>query len=192
MTVRASLFLFASVAMSVPAMAGAAEMLSVSVDKKDGMYYVVSEVWMDAAQAPVYDVFADWDIAVEFSSFIVESRDIGPDENGVIGFYINNRGCILFFCKSVIRTGVVESEPHHTLKAIANAEDSDFHVSEEIWTFRREDDGTVVRYENIMKPKFWIPPVIGPYLMKRKLAKDGGRAMDRIEEIAQEWEAADE
>ena len=192
MILRAFLILSAAAVMYMPAASGAAEMLSVSVDKKEGMYYVVSEVWMDAAQEPVYDVFADWDIAVEFSSFIVESRDIGPDEDGVIGFYINNRGCILFFCKSVVRTGIVESEPHHTLRAIADAEGSDFHVSEEIWTFRREDDGTVVRYENIMKPKFWIPPVIGPYLMKRKLTKDGGRAMDRIEEIAQEWETADE
>ncbi|MFQ5608964.1 MAG: hypothetical protein ACE5F8_01685 [Woeseiaceae bacterium] len=170
--------------------ARAAELLSVSVDKKDGLYYVVSEVWMDVAQAPVYDVFADWDVATEFSSFIVESRNVGPDEDGVMGFYINNRGCVLFFCKSVIRAGVVESEPYHTLRAIADPEESDFEISEEIWTFRREDNGTVVRYENIMKPKFWIPPLIGPYLMKRKLTRDGGDAMDRIENIAREWETA--
>jgi len=36
-----------------------------------------------------------------------------------------------------------------------------------------------------MKPKFWIPPGIGPYLIKRKLRNSGSDAIDRIELIAQ-------
>ena len=61
--------------------ARAADLLSVSVEKEDGVYHMVSEVWFDAAQQHVYDVFADWDVATRFSSFIVESRDIGPDDH---------------------------------------------------------------------------------------------------------------
>ena len=170
-----------------PTIGDAAEILSVSVEKEKGVYYVESEVWIDAELQPVYEVFADWDIAVEFSSFIVESRDLAPGDDGRVGFYINNRGCILFFCKSVVRTGTVDSEPLVILRAIANPEESDFHISEETWTFRVEREGTVVLYQNKMKPKFWIPPAIGTWMMKRKLQKDGGRAMNRIEAIAQDW-----
>ena len=36
-----------------------------------------------------------------------------------------------------------------------------------------------------MVPKFWIPPVIGPMVIKRKLRSSGGDALDRIEELAQ-------
>ena len=38
-----------------------------------------------------------------------------------------------------------------------------------------------------MKPKFFIPPIIGPALMKRKLKSGGIRAIDRIEAVAQAW-----
>lgn len=170
-----------------PAAGSAAEILSVSVEKEQGVYYVESEVWIDAELQPVYEVFADWDVAEQFSSFIVESRDLAPDGDGNAGFYVSNRGCLLFFCKTVVRTGTVQSEPHEVLRATADPERSDFHLSEESWTFRVEREGTVVLYRNRMKPKFWIPPAIGTWMMKRKLQRDGGQAMDRIEAIAQDW-----
>jgi hypothetical protein len=37
-----------------------------------------------------------------------------------------------------------------------------------------------------MEPDFWIPPGIGPYLIKRKFRNNGGDAIDRIEAIARE------
>jgi hypothetical protein len=33
-------------------------------------------------------------------------------------------------------------------------------------------------------PKFWVPPAIGPYMIKRKMKKEGGEAVDRIEQVA--------
>jgi hypothetical protein len=131
-------------------------------------------------------VFADWDIAEQFSSVIVESRDIGPDEAGRMGYYILNRACILFFCKSTIRSGSVTKEPLQWIRAVADPDVSDFEISDEEWTFSNEDGGTIVRYELRAKPGFWIPPVIGPYLMKRKLRNDSGDAMQRIEKLGQQ------
>lgn len=192
MTSRIAAITLLAFALGWPVAGLAAELLSVSVQKEKGIYYVESEVWIDAGLQPVYEVFADWDVAVEFSSFIVESRDLAPDDDGNPGFYINNRGCLLFFCKSVVRTGKVEGEPLVILRAIADPEHSDFHISEETWTFRVEREGTIVLYQNKMKPKFWIPPGIGTWLMKRKLQRDGGEAMNRIEAIAQDWENDDE
>lgn len=190
MTSRFSAILLLLVIIGRPA--AAAEILSVSVEKEHGIYYVESEVWIDAGLRPVFEVFADWDVATQFSSFIIESRDLAPDDDGNAGFYISNRGCLLFFCKTVVRTGTVVSEPLVTLRAIADPGQSDFHISEETWTFRVDGEGTVVLYQNRMKPKFWIPPGIGTWLMKRKLQKDGGRAMERIEAIARNWVTDDE
>jgi hypothetical protein len=33
-----------------------------------------------------------------------------------------------------------------------------------------------------MKPKFWVPPFVGPYVLKRKIEKDGLEALQRIED----------
>ena len=176
----------------IPAVSNAAEMRSVNVEYEGGIYYFESNVWFDVGREAVFEVFLDWDIAGEFSSIIVESKNVGPDELGGMGYYILNRGCILFFCKSARRNGSVTSEPYNVIRAVADPTTSDFEVSDETWTFRDEDGGTVVRYELKMKPGFWIPPLVGPYMMKRKLRNDGGDAIERIEEIAQQRAAADE
>ena len=50
-----------------------------------------------------------------------------------------------------------------------------------------EDGGTRVRYQLKFEPDFWVPPAIGPYMIKRRLRSGGGRAIDRIELIAQDY-----
>jgi len=164
----------------------AAELRSIAVDHDKGRYSVTSQVWFDAPVAQVFEVFRQWDLSTQFSSAIVESRDIPADENGRPGYYVRNQGCVLFFCKSFVRQGFVELEVNEELRAIANPADSDFKMSNETWTFVAEGRGTVVTYKLLMEPDFWVPPGIGPYLIKRKFRNNGGDAIDRIEAIARE------
>jgi len=164
--------------------ARAAEMLSVEVNYEEGIYTMNSEVWFDATVEQVYEIFRSWDNSTKFSSAIVESRDIPVDEQGRPQFYVRNRSCILLFCKSFERQGYVESEVNVVIHAFVDPEKSDFHLSNESWRFVERDGGTVVIYDFEMQPKFWIPPGIGPYLIKRKLRNNGGSAVDRIEVLA--------
>ena len=163
----------------------AAEMRSLSVDYADHRYTMRSEVWFDASVEQVYEVFRRWDLSTQFSSAIVESRDMEADAQGRPQYYIKNKGCVLFFCLTVERQGHIESRPNEVLRAYANPETSDFLLSNEEWTFAEEKGGTVVVYKLLMRPKFWVPPGIGPYFIKRKLKNNGGDAIDRIELIAQ-------
>ncbi len=163
----------------------AADMRSVEVDYEDGYYTMQSEVWFDASIEQVWEVFRQWDLSTQFSSAIVDARDIEPDETGRAGYYIRHKGCVLFFCLSFERHGYVEHEPLSVLRAFADPERSDFSRADETWTFVPENGGTVVTYHLDMKPKFWVPPGIGPWVIKRKLKNDGGDAIDRIEKIAQ-------
>jgi Polyketide cyclase / dehydrase and lipid transport len=174
---------------SLPAAATAVELRDIEVDYADGIYSVDSEVWFDAPRHAVYSVFSDWDLSEQFSSVIVEARDLGPDENGQRGFYVRNRACFLFFCKSTERRGRVEATPDTLLAATADPARSDFERSDERWTFRSEAGGTLVGYSLRMKPSFWVPPLIGPYVVKRKLKSDGIHVLERIERIAQDWQS---
>lgn len=163
----------------------AAEMRSLTVEYEDGHYTMVSTVWFDAGLPSTYRVFSRWDYSERFSSAIVEARDLEADESGRPGFYVRNRGCVLFFCVSLTRRGYVERERNSVLRAFADPERSDFEVSNETWEFHEEGGGTVVVYTLYMKPAFWVPPAIGPFMIKRKLRREGGRALDRIEAVAQ-------
>ena len=169
--------------------AHAAEMRSIDVDYQDGRYLLVSEAWFDAGIDEVYHVFSRWDLSPRFSGAVVDARDLEPDPLGRPGFFVQNRGCILFFCKSLVRQGYVEKEHNVVLRAFADPERSDFKLSNETWQFSEKDGGTSVLYSLDMQPDFWVPPAIGPYLIKRKLSSDGGDALDRIEAIAREHAA---
>ncbi|MGB5336866.1 MAG: SRPBCC family protein [Woeseiaceae bacterium] len=162
----------------------AAELRSIQVDHDKGRYTVASEVWFDASVEQVFEVFRQWDLSTQFSSAIAESRDLAADEQGRPGYFVRNEGCLLFFCKSFVRQGYVELKVNEELRAIADPASSDFKLSRESWTFVEENGGTVVSYKLLMEPDFWIPPGIGPYLIKRKFRNNGGDAIDRIEQIA--------
>lgn len=183
---------FLWLALLVTNAASAAELRSIEVEHEHGTYSLVSEVWFDASADAVFQVFSTWSTSTQFSSAIVEARDLEPDESGRPGFYTLNRGCILFFCKTVVREGWVEKEGRHLMRAFADPERSDFIFSNETWTFDEDSGGTRVVYQLRFDPKFWIPPGIGPYLIKRKLRNEGGHAIGRIEAVARRLGSAGE
>jgi hypothetical protein len=168
----------------------AADLVSLEVDYKDGRYSMESVVWFDAGVDATFHVFSRWDLSTKFSSSIVEAHDLEPDEQGRPGFYIRNKGCVLFFCKSLVREGYVESQDNRLLLAYTDPGKSDFRFCEESWEFVEENGGTSVRYILQFEPDFWVPPAIGPYMIKRRLSAGGGDAIGRIETIAQEYAAS--
>ncbi len=169
--------------MSLPVMA--ADIQEVIVDRKDGVYSMRSVVLFDAAIEQLYEVLIDWDLSTQFSSIVKESRNVEPDEQGRPQYFSRIETCMAFFCKSFDRHGHVETEVNEWIKATVDPERSDFHLSTESWKFVEAEQGAVVVYDLEFKPKFWVPPVIGPFLIQRKLKKDGPEALLRIETIAQ-------
>ena len=72
------------------------------------------------------------------------------------------------------------------IRSTAEPELSDFSFSQEEWRFKPEGRGTLVAFDFEFEPKFWVPPLIGPYILQRKLENDSAGAIDRIEAIAHE------
>ena len=164
--------------------ANAVELISVNVERSSGTYMMHSKVRFNVVLEQLYDTMTDWDLSTQYSSVVVESRNTGPDELGRPGFYSKTRACLAFFCKSVERAGYVELELNQIIRAVADPASSDFHVSTELWQFVRDGEGTILSYTLEMRPKFWVPPIVGPYLIKRKLRTDGIDALSRIEVVA--------
>lgn len=173
-----TLLLAMSVAMS-------AELRDVAVEVEDGHYSMRSEVWFEADRDALYRVLTNFDLFEKFTSAIVESYNVEPDEEGRPQFYARMEGCVVWFCKSFIRNGHVTTEPVIEIIAISDPEKSDFHYSRERWFLREQDEGTIMIYEFDMEPAFWVPPVVGPFFIKRALRESGADAVNRIEALAQ-------
>lgn len=163
----------------------AADLRKISVERVDDRYKLSSITYFAASPENVYRVLSDYDLFRKFTSAFVETRNLEPDEQGRPGFYTRMEGCVLLFCKSFVRRGHLLLTPDTEIVAEADPEVSDFKYCRERWRLSREDGGTVLKYTFEMEPGFWVPPVIGPYAIKRTLRSGGREAIDRIEALAQ-------
>jgi hypothetical protein len=164
--------------------AGAAELREIAVEKVGDRYHLTSTTYFEASQSQLYKVLVDFDKYPLFSSAFVEAENREPDEEGRPRFYTKMAGCALLFCKEYIRVGYLELKPEHDIVAIVDPEQSNFAYSRERWQLIPEGEGTIMIYNFEMEPGFWVPPLIGPYVIKRALKSSGGNAVGRIEIVA--------
>ena len=165
-----------------------AELRDVQVELRNERYRLYSETYLDVSRQAMYELLTDFDKFEKFTSAIVESRNIEPDEKGRPRFYARMEGCVLLFCKSFIRNGYLLLSPIAEIVAISIPEESDFKFSRERWQLIPDGDGTLLIYDFEMEPAFWVPPVIGPFVIQRTLRRGAGRAVNRIEKLAQAME----
>ena len=161
-----------------------ADLRDVEVDLVDARYRLTSETYFDVTPDALYAVLSDFELFEQFTSAIVESRNLDPDDLGRPGFFARMEGCVLFYCKSFVRVGHVSLSPIDEIIAVADPEESDFLFSREVWTLVPEGEGTVMIYDFELEPAFWVPPVVGPIYIQSVLRKGAERAVDRIEALA--------
>ncbi|MDH4048060.1 MAG: hypothetical protein OEW68_06495 [Gammaproteobacteria bacterium] len=165
--------------------AHSADLRDVKVEKEEKRYRLTSETRFDVGVTELYKVLIDYDLFTEFSSVFVESRNIKPGKNGKPRYFTRMEGCILLFCKSFVRVGELTLKPDTEIVALADPEKSDFEYSRERWILKPDGNGALLAYEFELEPSFWVPPVIGPFVMKRVLKAGGADAVERIEAVAQ-------
>ena len=154
------------------------------VDREDGLYSMRSEVYFDVEREYLYRVLTDFDLFEKFTSAIVESNNVAADDEGRPQFYARMEGCVLVWCRSFVRNGYLELNPTTEIVAISDPERSDFDISRERWQLIPEGEGTLMIYEFQMEPAFWVPPLVGPFYIKRALLSGGVNAVNRIEALA--------
>ena len=174
----------AVLAVLVSSSADTAELKEIVVEMEGGRYRLTSKTYFDATPAQLYRVLTDYTQFTHFSSAFVESGNREPDELGRPQFYTRMEGCVLLYCRSYIRYGYLELKPDQDIIAVGDPELSNFDYSRERWQLISKGEGTLMIYDFEMEPGFWVPPIVGPYVIKRALRNGGGDAVDRIEALA--------
>lgn len=164
----------------------AATIRDVTMNHDGTRYRLTSSTYMDAPREAVFRVLTDYERFDRISSVYAESRFLPPDNDGTTLVYTRVEGCVLFFCKSVVRVERMETEEPAFIRTTADPARSDFRYARSEWHLEPESRGTNVVYEMELEPAFWVPPVIGPWIIKRRLLRDGVDAVARIEGLAQQ------
>jgi len=165
----------------------AAELHSLEVTRPEpGRFELVAETLLEADAQAIFDVLTDYEDGAfgRISSVYKESDYVGEAPDGTPLVYTRMEGCMLWFCKSLTRVERLETEEPHFIRTVALPERSDFEHAESVWMLRPVEGGTEVTYRLVIDPNFWVPPVIGPWVLKRELRAGGERAIYRIERLA--------
>lgn len=178
----------AIVALGLSAVAAAATIDALDVERRRGRYAFEANVWLDATPESVFAVLTDYDDNrwSRISMAYKESRYLEPAADGTPLVYTRMEGCALRYCMSLERTERLEIEAPFRIKSTVLPESSNFKYSTSEWLLERENGGTQMRYKLEMEPDFFIPPLVGPWYLKRSLSTNGLRVVHRIERLARE------
>ena len=99
--------------------------------------------------------------------------------------FLRAHTCILFYCFRVRALGDVVEHDQGLITASIIPGESDFsHGALTCQVEGSRTGGSRVHLSGTVDPAFWIPPVIGPYILRRKLVREAGAAIHRIEALA--------
>jgi hypothetical protein len=158
---------------------------SIDVDHEGKIYSLHAETLLDASPQAIAAVLLDYERFGRISSVYKEYGYLDPLPDGTPVVFTRMEGCLLFYCKSMTRVERLEAASPGHIRTVTLPDRSDFKRSISEWTFKQEAAGTRMIYTLEMEPDFFVPPLIGPPILKRTLRRGGGDAIDRIERLAQ-------
>ena len=167
--------------------ANSATLDTLEVTRDGGRYELYADTFLAASPSDIYAVLLEYDDNKfqRISSVYKESGYLDPASDGTPIVYTLMEGCIVFYCLSMRRTEHLEKEEFNYIRTKAIPEQSDFKYSHSEWTFASAEGGTRMTYTMVMEPDFFVPPIVGPYILKRILRSGGARVISRIERMAQ-------
>ena len=162
---------FCAFGLWIPASA-AATIERLEAHHDDGRYTVSFEVVLDAARAQVWRIMTDYEQLPRVSKIIVESRVVKQADANRHRVGVTLQACILIFCKTVKRMVDIEARAPTEILVTEDPADSDFRHGVEHWRVAAEGSRTRLHYTAELVPDFFIPPLIGPAVVKYFLRRE--------------------
>ncbi len=141
------------------------------------VYHFSMRFVANAAPHQVFTIITNYNHLSELNPLIKSSRllpsssptNFSENSPRIDRVELITEGCMLFFCKKVIRVEDVSVNENLDIKTVVVPSMSDFKSGNTRWTFTPDGDKTIVRYTATMQPSFWLPPFVGPYALKKQI-----------------------
>jgi len=160
-----------SVLLLIPLLAAAGEVVESSVVLDADVYSIDVLVRIEAPLEVVHRAITDYGRLTEINPSIVESlvlEELGKDRYRV---YTRIELCVMFFCKQFIQVQDVVEQGKTLVKATILPERSDFESGSASWDLVVADGVTYMEFSAKVDPEFWVPPLIGTWLVEREMIR---------------------
>ncbi|MGB5425413.1 MAG: SRPBCC family protein [Gammaproteobacteria bacterium] len=165
----------------VTSMTPADEVEELSITEADGAYSLRVVSVLDAPVEYVYDVITDYKHAYRINPTITEVEILPSDRDQVVRVRNLSEHWVGPFCFKIDWVGDIEEPRDGYLKVKTIPELSSFKSGSAVWELRSQGERTWVLHESILKPDFFMPPVIGNHIMRKQMKEDTLDTFNRIE-----------
>jgi hypothetical protein len=164
--------------------AQAGEVLESRVQHQGGQYLIHLQMDIEAPAERVFTLLTDYAQLNRLSEAVVHSEVLARNGNQT-RIRVVTRGCVLFYCRDVTQVQTATDLGRGYVMLVDDPEASDFQSGRTLWHIEPRGETTRVTLSAELQPGFWIPPLIGPALFKRKLLKEGTLLINTLEDHAQ-------
>jgi len=160
------------------------ELEKLNVDYKNRTFIVMMVFTISTSLEKVRSVLADYKNLPDLDPSIIKIELLKPPDEKTSRVKMLINYCILFFCKSVVRTEDVTENKNGGFVAKIVPELSNIKSGESIWSFERKKEKIKISFSSRIEPEFWIPPLIGPAVLKADLERRLRLTARKLEELA--------
>ncbi len=181
---RGLLILAFAVALSSMAPAAAVNIYELEITHSKRTYLVAFDVLIDAEPARTRELLSDYRQWRRLSDTLSEVQLLRTFPDGHQRIRLRFHSCMLFFCKTIQQTKDVVIHSNGDIVTTMVPEHNDFSSGWEHWRFRAEHNKTRLIYHAVLEPDFYVPPLIGPWILKNTLSRTLTVTANRLEAIA--------
>lgn len=167
------------------AAAWAGEVLNVGVEHLDRRYAVVVDVRIGASAERLRMLLTDYPNLARINDSIRRSEVLEVHSAQEHRVRTEAHVCAGLFCKDIVQVQDVGVLADGSILATVLPQDSDFRYGIARWQFWEEVNGTRMRFHSEIEPAFWVPPIIGPWLIQRALRAETLKSVANLERLAE-------
>jgi hypothetical protein len=147
----------------------AADIRNLEVHEHQGSYSVSFDALLDAPHESIYAIIADPARWPQLSHIVTASEVVGELPGDRRKVKVTFQDCILIFCQTIHKHEALQTAADGNIDTLAIPDQSDFSYAHEHWQISAEAQRTRILYRAEMTPSFYVPPLVGAYILKSKI-----------------------
>ena len=152
------------------------------VDYEGGHYLVSVEMKIEARVDAVYAILTDFNHLTALNEVIKVSKLL-QSEGKVHVIQLEAEGCVWVFCRRVKQQQRVTELGNGYIQAVTLPDKSDLEYGRVLWHIVQQDGFTLINYHADVVPAFFVPPLLGPYLLKGRMLEEAQKTIEGIERL---------
>jgi hypothetical protein len=159
---------------------------SAAVTYQSGSFIVEVDALLDVVESRARAVLTDYKHLERLIPAVEYSEILTRREPGDYRLRTVTQTCLWFYCKRLKRVQDVVEAHDGSITAIVIPQLSDFSYGYMRLNLWQEVAGTRILMRSEAAPDVWIPPLLGPWLIKRELRAEAVQTVHNLERVAAE------